>query len=128
MNSTEDVRKAANNLVAHFGSGRVNEYFQCFSPDADFIFYTHPVRLASRSEYEELWKKWENDFKFKVLSCESSNQSIKIVENLAIFTHDVATKISNIDGMEELKERETIVFKREGNQWIAIHEHLSPSS
>jgi hypothetical protein len=128
MNPTEQVRAAANTLVEHFGSGRVTEYFQCFSPDADFIFYTHPERLPSRAAYEELWDKWEKEFQFKVHSCLSSNQSIRILNNVAIFTHDVKTKISNIDGTEELSERETIVFSLIGDRWIAIHEHLSPAS
>jgi hypothetical protein len=129
MDSVEQVRNAANLLVDHFGSGRVKEYFACFAPDADFIFYTHPERLASRAAYEALWKSWETDFGFKVNSCKSSNQAIKIVNNnLAIFTHDVTTSITNNDGTEIVKERETIVFSLAGDRWVAIHEHLSPAS
>jgi hypothetical protein len=29
-------------------------------------------------------------------------------------------------GQETLSERETIVFRREGHRWAAVHEHLSP--
>lgn len=129
MDSVEKVRNAANVLVEHFGAGRVKEYFSCFSPDADFIFYTHAERLPSRAAYEALWKSWEIDFGFKVNSCKSSNQAIKILKNnVALFTHDVTTSITNNDGTETLKERETIVFSLEGDRWIAIHEHLSPAS
>ena len=129
MNSVENVRTAANMLIDHFGSGRVKEYFACFASDADFIFYTHPERLVSRSAYEELWKSWEKDFGFKVNSCLSANQSIRIIDNnVAIFTHDVTTSITNNDGTETLNERETIIFKLQGEKWIAIHEHLSPAA
>ncbi len=59
----------------------------------------------------------------------SANQSIKIIDNnVAIFTHDVTTSITNNDGTETLNERETIVFKLQGEKWIAIHEHLSPAA
>ena len=129
MNSIESVRNAANALVNHFGSGSVTQYFSCFSADADFILYTHPQRLRSRAEYEELWQSWEQEFGFKVNSCKSTNQSIRIIEDkLAIFTHDVTTSITNNAGSEILNERETIVFMHDGNSWIAIHEHLSPSA
>ncbi|MFM8523773.1 MAG: nuclear transport factor 2 family protein, partial [Actinomycetota bacterium] len=64
-----------------------------------------------------------------VNSCKSSNQAIKIVNNnLAIFTHDVTTSITNNDGTDTVKERETIVFSLAGDRWVAIHEHLSPAS
>ena len=129
MDSVENVRSAANLLIDHFGSGRVKEYFDCFAPDADFIFYTHPEHLTSRNAYEVLWKSWEKDFGFKVNSCASANQSIRIIGNkTAIFTHDVTTSITNNEGTETLKERETIVFELIENRWIAIHEHLSPAA
>jgi ketosteroid isomerase-like protein len=123
---TQQVRNAANDLIGHFGSGRIDQYFNCFSPQADFIFYTHPQRLTSRSAYQELWQQWEKEFNFKVHSCTSANQLIRIVNNIAIFTHDVTTAISNNDGKQVLYERETIIFINEGDRWIAIHEHLSP--
>lgn len=129
MNSIESVKNAANALVNYFGAGSVMEYFSCFSADADFIFYTHPERLTSRAAYEELWHSWEREFGFKVNSCKSSNQSIRVIEDkLAIFTHDVTTTITNNAGSEVLNERETIVFKHNGTRWIAIHEHLSPAA
>ena len=50
-------------------------------------------------------------------------------EDVAIFSHDVATRL-RIQGTESLNhERETIVFRREQQQgrWLAVHEHLSPA-
>jgi ketosteroid isomerase-like protein len=29
-------------------------------------------------------------------------------------------------GEQTLTERETIVFRRDGDRWTAVHEHLSP--
>jgi hypothetical protein len=127
MSAIDDVKKAAANLVGHFGASRVSEYFQCFSESADFIFYTHTERLKSRKAYEDLWKSWEAEMNFKILSCTSSDQNIRMVSNnVAIFTHNVSTDVSTNDGVDTVSERETIVFELVGGSWIAIHEHLSP--
>jgi hypothetical protein len=127
MSAIDDVKKAAADLVGHFGASRVGEYFQCFSESADFIFYTHTERLKSRKAYEDLWKSWEAEMNFKILSCTSSDQNIRMVSNnVAIFTHNVSTDVSTNDGVDTVSERETIVFELVGGSWIAIHEHLSP--
>jgi len=129
MSAIEDVKKAAAELVGHFGSGRVSEYFQSFSETADFIFYTHTQRLENRKAYEELWKTWEAEMNFKVLSCASTNQSVRLIgETVAIFTHDVSTEVSTNDGVDTVAERETNVFELLNGSWIAIHEHLSPAA
>jgi hypothetical protein len=129
MSAIDDVKKTAADLVGHFGSGRVSEYFQCFSESADFIFYTHTERLKSRRAYQDLWKTWESEMNFKVLSCTSTDQDIKLVgDDVAIFTHNVSTDISTNDGVDTVAERETIVFELVNGSWIAIHEHLSPAS
>jgi hypothetical protein len=129
MSAIDDVKKAAGELVGHFGASRVSEYFQCFSQSADFIFYTHTERLKSRKAYEELWKTWETEMNFKILSCTSSDQDIKLVGNdVAIFTHNVSTDVSTNAGVETVSERETIVFELKNGAWIAIHEHLSPAA
>lgn len=129
MSAIEDVKKTAADLVGHFGSSRVSEYFACFSESADFIFYTHSERLTSRKAYEDLWKTWESEMNFKVLSCTSSNQDVRLVGNdVAIFTHNVSTNISTNDGTDTVLERETIVFELQHGKWIAIHEHLSPAA
>lgn len=129
MSAIDDVKKTAADLVGHFGSGRVSEYFQCFSESADFIFYTHTERLKSRKAYQDLWKTWESEMNFKVLSCTSTDQDIKLVgDDVAILTHNVSTDISTNDGVDTVAERETIVFELVNGSWIAIHEHLSPAS
>lgn len=129
MSAIDDVKKAAADLVGHFGASRVTEYFQCFSESADFIFYTHTERLKSRKAYEDLWKSWEAEMNFKILACTSSDQDIRMVgTNVAIFTHKVSTDVSTNDGVDTVSERETIVFELIGGSWIAIHEHLSPAT
>lgn len=123
---TGEVRHAAERIVAAYGHHRRDEYFGLFAPEASFVFYTAESRLESRAEYEVLWDSWERDSGFRVLQCESTNQRIDIVGDVAVFVHDVATRL-RMDGAEEsLRERETIVLAWRGNQWVAIHEHLSP--
>jgi len=129
MSAIDDVKKAAAELVDHFGSGRVNQYFACFRESADFIFYTHTERLKSRKAYEDLWKTWEAEMNFKILSCTSTNQDIRLIgSNVAIFTHNVSTDVSTNEGVDTVAERETIVFELVNGSWIAIHEHLSPAA
>ena len=129
MNQSDEVMKAAQDLVAFFGANLVKQYFACFSPDADFIFYTHTERLTSRSAYEELWKTWELENGFKVIGCQSSSQNVKILDsNNAVFTHNVTTQVSTNDGIDSILERETIIFSLIDGRWLAVHEHLSPQS
>ena len=129
MSAIDDVKKTAANLVGHFGASRVSDYFNCFSESADFIFYTHTERLTSRKAYEDLWKSWESEMNFKVLSCTSTNQDVRLVgDAIAIFTHNVSTEVSTKDGVGTVLERETIVFELVNGSWVAIHEHLSPAA
>lgn len=129
MSQAEEVLEAAAELVEHFGAGRITQYFNCFSSDADFIFYTHNERLFSRAAYEDLWKVWEKEMNFKVLSCASSNQNLRLLDSEnAVFTHNVSTRLSTNDGQETVLERETIVFSLCEGKWLAVHEHLSPQS
>ena len=72
MSGTEEVLAAADHLVRAFGSHDTAAYFACFDPGATFIFYTTPARLASRAEYEQLWRTWEREDEFRVLSCVSA--------------------------------------------------------
>jgi ketosteroid isomerase-like protein len=121
------VLAAADGLVQAFGGHDVAGYFAAFRPDATFTFYTHPEPLRSRAAYEELWRSWEADG-FRVLSCVSSDRHVQDLGDVAVFTHRVATRVV-LDGTEQdLDERETIVFTREGGHWLAVHEHLSPAT
>jgi uncharacterized protein (TIGR02246 family) len=127
MSAEAEVLAAAAQLVDAFGQHDTAAYFGCFAPDATFIFYTTPARLASRAEYEQLWAEWEREDKFRVRSCQSAGQSVQVVGDAAIFSHEVTTVVSTRAGEESVQERETIVFRRLADgSWEAVHEHLSP--
>lgn len=121
-----EVAAAAAKLVAAFAAHDRSTYFECFAPNATFVFYTTPMLLRSRAAYEELWDRWEREDGFRVLSCESRDQDVTALGNTAVFTHRVATTARFGDKIIELDERETIVFQRQDDRWLAVHEHLSP--
>lgn len=124
MDQTLQVRQAAADLVAAFASNDTARYFACFSEDATFLFHTLPQPLLSRHAYEQLWAQWQADG-FAVLACESGNAQVSLQGDVAIFMHDVATHIRIAGEEHHLSERETIVFRRHGERWLASHEHLS---
>lgn len=63
----------------------------------------------------------------RVLACTSSEQRVQDLGRVAVFTHRVRTRVATNSGEDELRERETIVFRRQdGGGWVAVHEHLSP--
>ena len=125
--TADEVRAAANALISAFGAHHTEEYFQAFRPDASFVFYTSPERLESRAAYREEWERWERDDGFHVLDCTSSDQTVQVVGDAAVFTHSLITRIGLDAGEETVRERETIVFARDQDgSWLAVHEHLSP--
>ncbi|MFG0634461.1 MAG: YybH family protein [Gammaproteobacteria bacterium] len=124
MDQTLQVRQAAADLVAAFASNDSARYFACFSEDATFLFHTLAQPLLSRRAYEQLWAQWQAEG-FAVLACQSSNVHISLQGELAIFIHDVATRIRIAGEEHALSERETIVFRRQDERWLACHEHLS---
>ena len=124
MDQTLQVRQAAADLVAAFASNDTARYFACFSEDATFLFHTLPQPLLSRRAYEDLWAQWQAEG-FAVLACESGNAHVSLQGDVAIFMHDVATHIRIAGEEHQLSERETIVFRHQGDQWLACHEHLS---
>jgi ketosteroid isomerase-like protein len=73
-----------------------------------------------------VWRTWEREDGFRVLSCTSARQQVQDLGEVAVFSHDVTTLIRSTRGEETVAERETIVFRRDGGRWIAVHEHLSP--
>jgi ketosteroid isomerase-like protein len=122
------VLAAAHKLIHAFSRHDRIRYFRAFSPDASFIFYAHSRVLATRAEYEKLWTAWEVHLGFRVLGCESSEQSVQMLGSTAIFRHRVVTMVSTKAGVSRLDERETIVFQRtDTRKWLAVHEHLSPT-
>jgi uncharacterized protein (TIGR02246 family) len=120
------VLDAAAALVDAFARHDVAGYFAAFRPDATFCFHTHPEVLRSRAEYEALWRSWEDDG-FRVLGCTSTQQHVQLLGDVAVFTHRVATRLRTDGPEESLQERETIVFARADDGWLAVHEHLSPA-
>ncbi|MGW0948965.1 YybH family protein [Streptomyces sp. NPDC002623] len=124
--TVQEVRTAADALVAAFAEGRLDDYFDAFAPDATFVFHTTPQRLGSTAEYRALWQRWVAEDGFRILGCTSSAQLIQPFGDTAVFSHDVETRISTHAGEETVQERETIVLARaEGGRWVAVHEHLS---
>ena len=119
------VAGAADRLVAAFGRHDTDAYFAAFAPDATFIFHNHPEVLANRAAYRALWQDWESSLGFRVLDCKSSARDIKVYGDTAIFTHRVETRAMFGGEAVTSHERETIVFRRDGGQWLAVHEHLS---
>jgi uncharacterized protein (TIGR02246 family) len=127
MSTEAEVLAAAADLVDASSRHDAAAYFGSFAPDATFIFYTTPARLASRADYEQLWAEWEREDEFRVRSCQSAGQSVQVVGDAAIFSHDVTTVVSTRAGEDTVLERETIVFRRRSDGgWEAVHEHLSP--
>lgn len=126
MTAADEVLAAARQLVDAFGRHDADAYFACFAPEATFIFYTTADRLASRDDYRQLWRQWEAADGFRVLSCSSAGQLVQELGDVAIFSHDVTTVVRTQAGEDTVLERETIVFRRDGQRWAAVHEHLSP--
>lgn len=128
MTARDEVLAAAAALVQAFGAHDTAAYFECFAPDATFLFHTHPEPLRSRAAYEELWATWEREDAFRVLSCRSEDQHVQVLGDVAVLTHRVRTVVEAAGAQESLDERETIVFRKDGQgRWTAVHEHLSPA-
>lgn len=124
MSQEEAVIKAAAELVQAFGAHDTDAYFACFSADATFIFHSLPQALGSLAAYRALWQGWERDG-FHVLGCRSSDGQVMVRGEVAVFTHRVETHLRLAGEEHQLQERETIVFRLEGERWVAFHEHLS---
>jgi ketosteroid isomerase-like protein len=105
----------------------VDRYFAAFADDATFLFHSTDRFLGSRQEYRQLWSEWEADG-FRVLECQSIDARVDLLsQDVAVFTHRVRTVVETGGGRERLAERESIVFRREGDgRWLGVHEHLSP--
>lgn len=128
MSSEQQVLAAAARLVDVFGNGDLDAYFAAFAPAASFLFYTHPTRLMSRADYRLCWQDWQRELGFRVLSCESSNQAVRMLGDSGLFLHDVTTQIRTHEGDSTVHERESILFRAAADgRWLAWHEHLSPA-
>jgi ketosteroid isomerase-like protein len=122
--TTKEVLAAADSIVHAFGSHDADSYFGGFSPQATFVFYNHPSIISSVAEYRKVWHSWEEQG-FRVLECHSRERSVHVLDDdHAIFTHRVETSLAGES--VNVRERETIVFRRSNATWLAVHEHLSP--
>jgi hypothetical protein len=137
-----EVLAAADACVRAFGAHDTAAYFACFDPTATFLFHTTDRLLGSRAEYEAEWASWEAEG-FRVLSCTSSEQRVDLLDSgaggavgtgdpgavgaIAVLTHRVRTEVRPATGAEPevTRERETIVWRRGTDGWLAVHEHLS---
>lgn len=122
----DEVLAAADAIVAAFAATDGERYFAAFAPEATFVFHTEPDRLGDRAAYERLWAGWVESG-WRVLSCDSTNRLVQAFPGGAVFTHDVETAVATGDGDDRYRERETIVFRTDGDGLVAIHEHLSPA-
>ena len=121
----DEVRDAADRLMEAFSSGDEQGYFDCFHPDATFLFHgVDPI--DSRDDYRALVRSWKDEHGFQVLSSTSHDVDISLFGDTAVLTHRVTTT-QRWDGEEAtLHERESIVFQRQPDgACLAIHEHLS---
>ncbi|WP_265532378.1 nuclear transport factor 2 family protein [Pseudomonas saponiphila] len=125
MSDRQHVLNAAAELVAAFARNDREAYFAAFSADASFVFYTLPQPLLSRDAYQALWDRWRAEDGFEVLSCTSSNAVVSLQGDVAVFIHDVATRLRMQGEQHFSQERETIVFRKQQGLWLACHEHLS---
>jgi len=123
--SAAEVSAAALAIVDAFSATDGERYFALFALDASFVFHPEPRRLDSRVEYERTWSGWVTGG-WRVLECISSDQLVQTFPGGAVFSHTVFTRVHIGDAEESYRERESIVFRVDGERLIAIHEHLSP--
>jgi ketosteroid isomerase-like protein len=123
--SRDQVEAAASAIVDAFAATDGDRYFAAFAPDASFVFHSEPSRLDDRAAYERLWAEWVEGG-WRVVSCTSSDRHVQSYPGGAVFTHSVDTSVETPDGGESYRERETIVFRVDGDGLSAVHEHLSP--
>jgi ketosteroid isomerase-like protein len=123
------IHSAADALVDAFARHDRDAYFAAFAPEATFLFYNLDRPLDGRAAYEAEWALWEKRDGFRVLACRSTERMIRLVGDVAIFTHAVETDLSVGGETVTNNEHETIVFARDpAGRWLAVHEHLSAAA
>jgi len=124
--TTEQVLDATNRLVAAFAATDTDAYFACFAESASFVFHPELHRLDGRAAYEALWAEWVASG-WRVEECESSDRLVQVRGDTAVLSHSVRT-VTSVGGERTTTfERESIVFVRDGDDLVAVHEHLSPA-
>jgi ketosteroid isomerase-like protein len=122
-----EVLAAATRLCDAFAQGRIDDYFACFAPQANFIFHSLPGRIDSLADYRQHWADWKRDLGLEILGCDSFDRTVQLFGDTAVYTHSVTVRVRTRDAGDQTRhERETIVFVRNANaRWEAVHEHLS---
>ncbi|WP_017934353.1 YybH family protein [Nocardioides sp. Iso805N] len=122
----DEVLEATDRLVAAFAATDTVAYFACFAESATFVFHPEPHRLDDRAAYETLWAGWVADG-WRVEECESTERLVQVHGETGILSHSVRTVTSVGGERTTTYERESIVFVRDGDRLVALHEHLSPA-
>lgn len=124
--TTDAVLAAADRLVEAFAATDTEAYFGCFAEAASFVFHPEAERLDSRAAYRALWEEWLTSG-WRVEECESTDRLVQVLGDSAVFSHSVRTVTSVAGERTTVLERESIVFVRDGDRLVAVHEHLSPT-
>ncbi|MCY2005616.1 nuclear transport factor 2 family protein [Klebsiella pneumoniae] len=124
MNDVAQVQLAAHRLVDAFSRNDASAYFASFTEDATFVFYNQEQPLLSRHAWFTQWTDWQKEG-FSIVECISSRAHVQIDGDMAVFFHDVDTLVQRNGQQSRLAERETIIFRRTQQGWLACHEHLS---
>jgi ketosteroid isomerase-like protein len=118
-----EIERAAVALVDAYRRNDEAAYFGFFAPDATFVFHTYPRVIEGAESYRSIWRQWIADG-WKVLDCVSEDRRIKAIGDTAILVHRVRTRALTAGEEAVFEEVETIVFRRDGQRWLAVHEHL----
>ena len=88
------LQQAIDTLIDCFGRHDTQGYFDCFHPEARFVFYTVPGEVLSKTAYRQRWHQWEQEAGFRVLGCESIEPELSEHGDCAILSHSVITSYS----------------------------------
>lgn len=117
------VREAYDRLVRAFASADTDEYFDCFHPDASFVFSGEPV-MDSREAYRSAWLQWQREG-VRFTDVVTDDVRVRVIGTTAVVTHRIQTTVEAEGESSVDLERETIVFSNVSGRWTAVHEHLS---
>jgi uncharacterized protein (TIGR02246 family) len=120
-----EVRLAYEDLMSAFASGDTAAYFAGFHEAASFIFPGEQL-LESRSAYRTAWSRWHDDG-VRFTDVVADDVRVRLFGETAVVTHRIATTVTSGGEVSVERERESIIFVRQGGRWLAVHEHLSPS-
>ena len=120
------VEAAADALLDAFAANDRPRYFSSFVPEASFVFPIVDRVMLSRDDYAAEWQNWIDTDDFKVTAFQSLDRLIQVYGDVAIFIHRSVTHSTGHGGERVLNERETIIFRKINDKWMAVHEHVSP--